>query len=65
MDEQIIKRIWDGFGPNGQNMSFAEFRKEMHALTSQAGIQRDLADIEMQKARHRTNKIRIDRAIEN
>lgn len=65
MDEQTIKRIWDGFGKEGQNMSFGQFRKEMLGLTSQAGIQRDLRDIELQKARHRTNKIRIDRAMEN
>lgn len=64
MDEAAIKQIWDGFGPDGQNMPYSQFRKEMHALTSQAGIQRDLADIELQKARHRTNKIRIDRALD-
>ena len=62
MDNAAIKKIWDGFGPEGQNMTLAEFRKEMHALTDPNKIQEDLADIELLKARERSNKIRIDRA---
>ncbi len=62
MDNAAIKRIWDGFGPGGQNMPRAEFFREMRDLTDQNKIQKDLADIELLKARERSNKIRIDRA---
>ena len=61
MDNAAIKKVWDGFGPEGQNMSFSEFRREMKALSDPAKIQRDLADIELLKARERSNRIRIDR----
>ena len=62
MNDAEIKRVWDGFGESGQNMTFDEFRKEVKKLTSAANIQQDLADIELLKARERSNKIRIDRA---
>ncbi len=62
MDNAAIKKIWDGFGPEGQNMTLVEFRKEMHALTDPNKIQEDLGKIELLKARERSNKIRIDRA---
>ena len=61
MNDALIKRIWDGFGPGGQNMPYAEFHKEMKGLSDQKQIQKDLQDIELQKARHRSNQIRIDR----
>jgi len=63
MDEATIRQIYNRF-PEPRNMTYVEFRKEMLGLTSQEGIQRDLADIELQKARHRTNKIRIDHALD-
>jgi len=63
MDEQTIKQIWNGFGPDGQNMPYAEFRREMLSLTDQKKIQNDLSDIELLKGRGRTNRIRIDRAL--
>lgn len=65
MNDKEIKRVWDGFGPDGQNMSLAAFRKEMKDLTDPVKIQQDLAEIELVKARQRSNKIRIDKALDN
>ena len=62
MDNTAIKKIWDGFGPGGQNMPRAEFFREMRDLTDQNKIKQDLARIELLKARERSNKIRIDKA---
>jgi hypothetical protein len=45
-------------------MSLAAFRKEIKDLTDPVKIQKDLAEIELIKARARSNKIRIDRAKE-
>lgn len=62
LDDQNIRKIYDWF--DEPNMTFEDFRKEMRELTDQKLIQRDLADIELQKARTRTSKIRIDATME-
>lgn len=64
MDETTIRRIWDKFTPEGKNIPYAHFRREMKALTDPVAIRKDLSDIQLQKARHRMNQIRIDKAIE-
>lgn len=64
MDDSLILRIWNKFTPEGQNMPFAQFRKEMKGLTDPNKIRQDLSEIQLQKARVRTNKIRIDKALE-
>ena len=64
MDERTIKEIWGKFTPEGQNMSYGAFRKEMLALTDPIIIRKDLSEIQLQKARHRMNQIRIDKAVE-
>ena len=63
MTPKQINKIYDSFPAEGKNMTRTAFHKEIHALTSQAGIQRDLRDIELRKARERSNKINIDRKI--
>lgn len=64
MDNATILKMWNGFTDQGKDMSFAEFRKEMDNLTDPEKIADDLADIELQKTRVRSNKLRIDRALE-
>lgn len=63
MRVEDINKIYDGFGPNGQNMTRAEFHKELYALTNQVDIQRDLGKIELIKARERSARINIDRKL--
>ena len=64
MTDAEIKRIWDKFTPEGQNMPYSRFRKEMKALTDPVAIRKELGEIQLQKARHRMNQIRIDKAVE-
>lgn len=65
MTDEQINKIYNRFSPEQRNMTRVEFVKEMKTLTDPAQMQKDLADIELQKARYRTNKIRIDRARRN
>ena len=44
-------------------MSFEDFCKEIKGLSDPAKMRKDLAEIELIKARERTNKARIDRAV--
>ena len=46
-------------------MTRAEFHKQIHSLTNQEGIQRDLGEIELRRARERSAKINIDRLHRN
>ena len=65
MTDEQIKRIWNRFPPEKQNMSFENFKKELQGLSDPVKMREDLMDIQMQKAVFRTNKIRADRAIRN
>jgi len=62
MNNQQLRQIYDGF--TVKDMSFSDFAKEMRDLSDPIKIREDLANIELLKARARTNKIRIDRAME-
>lgn len=63
-DEQIRQR-YNSFTPEQRDMPFHEFKKQIKALTDPVKMREDLADIQMQKAVFRTNKIRVDRAMKN
>lgn len=65
MTDEQIKRIWNRFPPEKQNMTFEDFKKELQGLSDPVQMQEDLADIQMQKAIFNTNKIRVDRAMKN
>lgn len=65
MNEATILKIWKGFTPEQRNMPFVEFRKEMNALSDPVQMQKDLSEIQLRKARQRSNQIRIDKAKEN
>lgn len=58
-----IDRIYDSFPIENRNMSRAEFKKAIKDLSDPIKMQQDLANIELLKARERTNKIRIDRSL--
>lgn len=64
MTDAEIRRIWSKFTPEGQNMSYEIFHREMRALTDPVAIRKELSDIQLQKARHRMNQMRIDKAVE-
>ena len=65
MNDALIMRIWNGWTPEQRNMSFQRFRQECKALSDPATMQRDLQDIELRKARQRSNQIRMDRGMKN
>lgn len=65
MTDEQIKRMWNKFPPEKRDMSFKDFKKELQNLSDPVQMRVDLADIQMQKAIFRTNKIRTDRAIKN
>ena len=56
-----IREIYDWLD-EPRNMSWPDFLKEYLAATAPATMQ-ELMDIELQKARGRTEKLRIDRGI--
>lgn len=64
MTDEQIRQLYNKFPP-GQTMSFQEFKKELQGLDDPVQMRQDLAEIQMQKAVFRTNKIRADRAIKN
>jgi len=59
----LIDRIYNKFPPEGRDLTREEFRKEMKALVDPIKMQQDLTNIEILKARERTNRIRIDRSL--
>ena len=63
--EQQIRAAYDNFPPEAQDMPYNEFRAEILKLTDPAAIKWDLAAIELQKARGRSAKLRIDRGMRN
>ena len=63
MNEALINRIYDKFPSEGRDMSREDFHKEMQGLVDPVKMQQDLANIELLKARERTNRIRIDRSL--
>ena len=65
MNDALIMRIWNGWTPEQRNMSFQQFRKECKVLSDPVQMQHDLQDIELRKARQRSNQIRIDRGMKN
>ena len=62
MNRQQINKIYDGFGPD-PNMTRADFHKEINTMLDPVGIQRDLGEIELRKARQRSARINIDRKL--
>ncbi len=64
MTDEQIRQMYNRF-PEGQTMSFENFKKEIKSMDDPVKMQEDLAEIQMQKAIFRTNKIRADRAIKN
>lgn len=57
------KYLWTQFGPEGQDMPFSEFLKEIVAMADPKKMREDMTDIQLAKARVDSNKIRIDRAL--
>jgi len=61
MNNKQLRQIYNKF--DVKDMSFTDFAKEMQDLSDPIKMQQDLAAIELIKARERTNRARIDRAI--
>jgi len=59
----FIDQIYNGLPPEGRDMSREAFRKAIKDLSDPVKMQQDLANIQILKARERTNRIRIDRGL--
>lgn len=60
MNNQELQQLWDKF--ETKNVSRQEFFKRMKAATAPP-TQQEMMDLELRKARQRTSKGLIDRAI--
>lgn len=63
MNNAQINRIYDSFPADKRDMSRADFIREIKGLADPVKMQQDLAQIELLKAKGRTNKLRIDRSL--
>lgn len=61
LTNEAIRAIYDGF--TEKDMPYEEFARELTALTDPRLMMSDLQDIELQKARQRSHKARIDKAL--
>lgn len=58
------KAMWARFGPEGQDMTFQQFYRELCSLTDEGAMREDLATIQMARAKERSNKLMVERAIQ-
>lgn len=63
ISDEKIKEVWDGFGPEGQNMPFTQFRAKMRELTDERRMLDDLGTAQARIAREQAAKRLIDRAM--
>jgi len=65
-EEQIrrFKAIYSKMWPNGTDMTEQEFVKSMVDLCDPKKMMDDLGDVQLRKARQRSNKIRINKAMQ-
>lgn len=59
------KHLWSQFGPEGQDMPFSEFLKEIEAMADPKKMREDMMGMQLVQARQNSAKLRIDRALEN
>ena len=50
LSDHVIKKIWDKFPPQGRNIPFTEFRKQVRELTDNTRLQTDLDEILIRKS---------------
>lgn len=63
MSDAEIKRIWDSFGPEGQNIPFAEFRKQCKELTNPKKLYDDAVELLLEQQLERSRRIAINRGL--
>jgi len=63
--KQIMKakKLWAMFGPEAQDIIFADFLKEVTELSDPAKMQKDLMSIQLAKARQDSNTLLIEKAL--
>ncbi len=65
-EEEFVRKLriaYDGFPPEGKNLTWDEFRNQALALVDPQNCMDDLGDLQLIKARQRMNKMRIDRGL--
>lgn len=58
------KKMWAMFGPDGQDMTFTQFYKELCSLNDEEQMKKDLECIQLARMRERDNKAAVERAIQ-
>jgi hypothetical protein len=59
------KEAWDMFGPDGQDMSFEDFARELSDLSDSTKMHEDLMDIQLRQATFNSNRLLVDRSLHN
>ena len=59
------KKMYAMFGPDGQDMTFAQFYKELCSLNDEGQMKKDLECIQMARMRECGNKAAVERALQN
>lgn len=62
MDLVEIKKMYDGFSKKG--CTFTEFARRIKGMSDPARMKRDLGEIELRRARERSNRMRINKAMD-
>ena len=57
------KKLWALFPPEGRDMTFEDFMKELGMLSDPVKMREDLMSIQMVKAQQDSNTIKIERAL--
>lgn len=64
-EDEMVRNFKALYEHTNKDMPLPEFIREMKGVMDPNKILNDLSDIELQKARARANKLRIDRACQN
>ena len=57
------KQLYAAFGPEGQDMTFGQFYRELCGIANPKKMEDDLAGIELTMARERSQRLLIDRGL--
>lgn len=58
------KKLYAKFGPDGQDISFQNFYKELCSLNDEGQMKKDLETIQMTRAIQNSNQLMVERALQ-
>lgn len=57
------KQLYANFGPEGQDMSFGQFYRELCGIADPDKMREDLSRIELARAQERSNRLLIEKGL--